>query len=150
MKIFVIITALLLVTGCSLIPENIDLSTPSLPAGVTTMDEAFRWMKDNITYTKDSPADNWQSPMETYSKRTGDCEDFSILAVAWADLMGLPATFVFVKIGDNAAHAIVRVDGVLYEPQIGFIYTRWPDNWNIAYEADHSKILGILQNHRSY
>jgi hypothetical protein len=44
--------------------------------------DAMKWVRENIAYKSDLERfslDDWQSPLETLSRRTGDCEDISIL-----------------------------------------------------------------------
>lgn len=49
----------------------------------------------NIQYTSDRKAwdqvEYWQTPMETWTKRSGDCEDGAILMLALAYRLGIPA-----------------------------------------------------------
>jgi hypothetical protein len=43
-------------------------------------ESSYDWCFNNITYKKDYN-DEWQTPLETLNKRTGDCEDAVILAM---------------------------------------------------------------------
>lgn len=50
-----------------------------------------------IKYTPDS-TDNWQTPLQTLSLKTGDCEDYAILKYALLTKAGIPARLVIGEI----------------------------------------------------
>jgi hypothetical protein len=60
------------------------------------------WVADNIAYKSDQDrwgGDYWQTPEETLSYRTGDCEDFSILLCSLLRAYGIDAERVYVTLG---------------------------------------------------
>ena len=60
------------------------------------------WVADNIDYKSDEEpwgGDYWQTPEETLSYRTGDCEDFSILLCSLLRAYGIAAERVYVTLG---------------------------------------------------
>jgi len=60
------------------------------------------WVATNIDYISDENRwgkDYWQTPAETLSCRTGDCEDFSILLCTLLRTYGIDAESVYVALG---------------------------------------------------
>ena len=60
------------------------------------------WVAINIDYISDEKRwgkDYWQTPAETLSYRTGDCEDFSILLCTLLRSYGIDAESVYVALG---------------------------------------------------
>ena len=60
------------------------------------------WVAVNIDYMSDEKRwgkDYWQTPAETLSYRTGDCEDFSILLCTLLRTYGIDAESVYVALG---------------------------------------------------
>lgn len=73
------------------------------------------WIGQHITYVSDEVKHNlkdyWQSPGETFKDRTGDCEDFSVLAYHILYQLGFTPHILGVwgkrKVGDNVlGHAV--------------------------------------------
>jgi hypothetical protein len=72
--------------------------------------EAYEWVRRNIVYL-DDPLDYWQSANETWSLRTGDCEDQAILLASVIAELGGNArvnvieghAFPTVFVGDNVS-----------------------------------------------
>jgi predicted transglutaminase-like cysteine proteinase len=72
-------------------------------------DEIRDWVATNIQYVSDQERwgvdEYWQTPEETLSLRTGDCEDFAVLLCSLARGYGVDARRVYVAIGvDNEKH----------------------------------------------
>ncbi len=88
------------------------------------MTDILRWVNKNIVYTTDSKkwklAEVWQTPEETLTSGTGDCEDGTILIAALAHYKGIPSNRWLINCGD------VSLGGHAY-----FIYrpTEYPLNW---------------------
>lgn len=63
-----------------------------MPAQIKSQGDIVPWVYENITYVSDRDSHGkrefWQTPEETLSSRTGDCEDFVILAMAMYEAMG--------------------------------------------------------------
>lgn len=91
--------------------------------GLETGTEAVEWVADNIHYVSDTihgELEEWQTPIQTYTWRTGDCEDFAILAAYLAHRTGSHAVMVTGMDSLFFGHAWVMIDGIDYEPQSGF------------------------------
>jgi Transglutaminase-like superfamily len=79
-------------------------------------DAIRNWVADNIAYESDEVRwgkDYWQTPEETLSSRTGDCEDFSILLCSLLRAYGIDAQQVYVALGVDGGddgHAFVMED----------------------------------------
>lgn len=120
-KIYVTILLMTLAVGC--IPVYDMHVIPDL--GLETTEEVMQWVSQNITYKSDGIRDEWQEPHETYNSRTGDCEDFAILALY---LMGRGN----METGTNrnkGGHAWVSVDGQHWEPQTGMVDQDLPNRY---------------------
>jgi predicted transglutaminase-like cysteine proteinase len=62
------------------------------------------WVATNIDYVSDEERwgdDYWQTPEETLSYRTGDCEDFSVLLCSLLRAYGIDAERVYVALGTD-------------------------------------------------
>jgi len=82
-------------------------------------DDIRDWVANNIKYKSDEERwseDYWQTPEETLSYRTGDCEDFSILLCSLLRAYGINAERVYVALG---------VDDGSKEPGHAFLIEDW-------------------------
>lgn len=89
-----------------------------------TKEEVFTWVANNIRYISDEEihdsSDEWQLPHQTYFWRSGDCEDFAILAVYLLKRIGIEAQLEAGYIpGEKIGHAWVSVGGEHWESIIG-------------------------------
>lgn len=79
-------------------------------------DDIRDWVADNIEYKSDEELggdDYWQTPEETLSCYTGDCEDFSTLLCSLLRAYGIDAEQVYVALGvngDEEGHAFLIED----------------------------------------
>ncbi len=88
------------------------------------------WVASYVVYDPDTKA-YWQSPSETISKRTGDCKDYSTLLCSLWRADGVPASDVYVAIGQSRGgelHAFLiekYLNGKwqVIEPQVGGFIT---------------------------
>lgn len=109
----------------------LDFDVPDL--GIETIEDALSWVADNISYVSDEIHDRpeyWQDPYQTYTWRTGDCEDFSILLMYLMYRgVGLDPVMVVGRVpafdGEWVGHAWVRVGGEDYEAIYGLRLTEW-------------------------
>jgi hypothetical protein len=84
------------------------------------------WVASHITYSQDSYY-HWQTPIETLTKRTGNCKDFAVLLCTLCRAAGVPSDDIYVAIGkdrSNKSHAFVIERWLLgrwqvIEPQVG-------------------------------
>lgn len=186
-KIIILIVALtLLVAGIfarddeirRLPTENKGLMKPWLldnymPYIEGTQEAILEWVSDNIVYKEDMDTwgvgDYWQTPEETIVLRTGDCEDFTILAMALLYSIEVYSELVLLDVADGmngkewedepdrdiGGHAIIWIyDGYphshsrgYYEPQSGrkaiyqYIFNGHIDFYNTMDIAYNSKSL---------
>lgn len=95
--------------------QNI-LGEPPYALSQGGFDDIRDWVADSIAYESDEERwgrDYWQTPEETISSRTGDCEDFSILLCSLLRAYGIDAQQVYVALGadgENDGHAFVIED----------------------------------------
>ena len=79
------------------------------------------WVHGSIEYTADDSDAEFQSPNETMARGKGDCEDFAMLMLwkVW-DVYGVRGEMVIVTTKKPPMlHAIVRIDGIYYDPTGG-------------------------------
>lgn len=88
------------------------------------MTDILRWVEANIKYTGDMKSwkmsEYWQTPDETLTKKTGDCEDGAILIYALARACGVPANRMLLFAGsvDGGGHC-----------WLGYRSDEYPLNW---------------------
>jgi len=78
------------------------LGDPPYQMSQVGFDDIRDWVAINIDYISDEKRwgkDYWQTPEETLSYRTGDCEDFSILLCSLLRNYGIEAERVYVALG---------------------------------------------------
>jgi predicted transglutaminase-like cysteine proteinase len=84
------------------------------------------WVASHIVYSQDSYY-RWQMPVETLTKRTGNCKDFAVLLCTLSRAAGVPSGDIYVAIGkdrSNKSHAFIIEKWLLgrwqvIEPQTG-------------------------------
>ena len=122
-------------------PLTLNYTIPSL----YSKEAVLEWVADNIKYESDmdvwGTGDYWQTPEETLTLMTGDCEDFTILAMALLYRINIYSALVLCDVAngmngeewedepdrDRAGHAMLWIwDGRqfshsrgYYEPQTG-------------------------------
>lgn len=108
------------------------------------------WVGNNVEYRYDTEThgseDFWQLPRETLSKRTGDCEDFSILLCSLYRAVGWDKGEVYVVLGekDGGYHAWVKINVDIIgwqniEPQAGALNTFIGDFFSLSgYTAEYN------------
>ena len=81
--------------------NSLDLKSPQVIS---------QWLKNNIVYEKDvfshSSDDYWQTPEETVTLKTGDCEDFAFLAQALLRKINIYSTVLSMQYKKGRGHAI--------------------------------------------
>jgi hypothetical protein len=93
-KSIAILILLAMFSGCYYSDnQEIDISFNSF-------DDMALWIYENIEYKKDI-WDEWQTPEQTYAKRTGDCEDFAFLASYWLREMKISHEIHYVFLIDS-------------------------------------------------
>jgi hypothetical protein len=80
------------------------LGDPPYELSQAGFDDIRDWVATNIDYMSDEKRwgkDYWQTPEETLSYSTGDCEDFSTLLCSLLRAYGIDAEQVYVALGVN-------------------------------------------------
>lgn len=89
------------------------------PLGLTSIAEVMKWTTINIQYISDE-GHYFQDPGSTYDLRTGDCEDFTGIAMYLLHTeLGLNPYMKNGYVGVGG-HAWVMVNGEWWEPNGGF------------------------------
>jgi predicted transglutaminase-like cysteine proteinase len=92
------------------------LGDPPYELSQVGFDDIRDWVATNIDYMSDGQhwrEDYWQTPEETLSYRTGDCEDFSILLCSLLRTYGIDAERIYVVLGvddEEDGHAFLLED----------------------------------------
>lgn len=92
------------------------LGDPPYEPSQVDFDDIRDWVADNIDYKPDEDRwgeDYWQTPEETLSHSTGDCEDFSVLLCSLLRAYGIDAERVYVALGiddEEYGHAFLIED----------------------------------------
>ena len=92
------------------------LGDPPYEPSQAGFDDIRNWVASNIDYKPDEDRwgeDYWQTPEETLSYSTGDCEDFSILLCSLLRAYGIGAERVYVALGvddEEDGHAFLIED----------------------------------------
>jgi hypothetical protein len=109
-----------------------------------TVMNTLRWVKDNIHYATDSvlygTAEHWSSPLETLTKRAGDCDSQHILLYVLLILAGVPYFRLFNVVGwvynpnkkDNEYHYYLTYWSVRYDKLVSLDSTFLYDNTSIS------------------
>jgi transglutaminase-like putative cysteine protease len=95
------------------------LGDPPYELSQAGFDDIRDWVADNIAYKSDEERwseDYWQTPEETLSYYTGDCEDFSVLLCSLLRAYGIGAEQVYVALG---------IDDGSEEPGHAFLIEDW-------------------------
>lgn len=127
-----LIVGIIFLTSCKYEPIYEFDEIPDL--GIETVADAMIWVATEIIYISDKihyPADEyWQSPAQTYIWRTGDCEDYVILAlylihrdVGIDGKMCVNAEYIL----GGTAHSWVYVDNHYWDPQLAYMADEDPD-----------------------
>ena len=94
------------------------LGGPPYELSKTGFDDIRDWVATNIDYKSDEQRwgeDYWQTPEETLSYSSGDCEDFSVLLCSLLRAYGIDAERVYVALGlddgsEEPGHAFLIED----------------------------------------
>jgi hypothetical protein len=118
MKALYLVLLASVVSGCHLMNRQIDQDIP-ISYSFKTLDEAWKYVA-SLEYKSDMEVhgkrDYWQSPLETYTLGTGDCEDFAILFMHLANRLGYDSELIVADFPPGP-HAVMRLGGEYYEAQ---------------------------------
>lgn len=154
-RVFTVIAILVLVS-CKFPYSNynIDLTDVDVisPLGVSywaTEDDDSDGFS-NITYVADV-RDEWQTPLETWVLKTGDCEDIAILSMYICNAkFGIKPTFIGLIFPVGLGHAIYEYDGIRYDPTLGGTYNpaNYPQEVSREIVFDYDKVMHEAEYHR--
>lgn len=123
MRALVLVLAVVAVLGCT-VPDDYYPSYDIPDLGFETVVQLGDWMRTSIEYVSDLEAhgthEYWQTPLETYTLRTGDCEDSTLLMMFLIveELGGPEPEMVYGTVYDQP-HAWLFWDGMYYESLSG-------------------------------
>lgn len=80
----------------------------------------FIWLKENTTYKTHPPTDTSVQPaFVTYQKKTGDCDDLSILYISLCRSIGIPARLIRGYIIENNNNQVTAIPHAWVEVFVG-------------------------------
>ena len=150
MKRVILILILLLLLGCQwAYDRNKDITFDNIPVmGFETVEEVIRFVAARTSYHSDSIHDTdeyWQSPDQTYIWKTGDCEDFCILAMYLIyQELGLEPCLVagtYVSKFISYRHGWVEVNDEWWEPQGGWRCDSYQDRFTDIYTINYAEVI---------
>ena len=77
---------------------------------LTSFEDYAHWLQTHLKYATDQGGDHWTQPLETLKNRQGDCEDFTLLNIAVARVLGYKARFLALLRDDKTGHAISVIE----------------------------------------
>lgn len=119
---------------------------PDIPyLGFTSVESVLQWAAFNIRYVPDTIhyPDNeyWQSPIQTYIWRSGDCEDFAILSLYLIKThLGIEGQMISGSVS-GTGHAWISINGAWWEPQI-FQMVLNPENYVVWETLSYHEAIG--------
>ncbi len=88
-------------------PSRAGQKIPDLLAvnGIYRFEDYVMWLNKNILYDKRFSSEGWHAPENVFSKRRGDCKDYSLLNYNVLKIFGYDPILLAMKSG-NSGHAI--------------------------------------------
>ena len=159
-KVFALLALLTVLVSCEQVIDPIigkdvfdHVREPSI--SFSSLDEANTWLIYNVRYKNKNSLD-WQPPETTIRRKTGNCADYCIFMMWYADKMGYDVYMKGVRLTDGGKHAILVINGRDYEPQAVYPfflimpYTEVIGKWSLEealdiayYECGNRSIEGI-------
>jgi len=133
------------------------ISTPKLTTDKITYPDSVKdplsltvWLRRNFKYKRDIPGGYWQTPEETLTLKTGDCEDFAFLTSYILEDLGYETRVIWIykklrkdekKNGKHYSHAIC-----VFKSEDGYRY--FSNQW--LHNRPRKTFLHIINYERPY
>ena len=150
-KLFIFITVLFL--GCSFRFEKAWDYTFDIPdLGLETIEDVMLWTAKHVTFYDDSVIhgvdEYWQTPYQTYIWKTGDCEDFVILAMylIYRDTGIVPQMVTGFDETVLSMHAWIRANHVYWDPQFGIRVPSYAEDYSDIESIRYDEVMWIAVN----
>lgn len=143
--IFTIVCILVLALGgCANYFDPLRVFDEIPDLGIQTVQNAMDWVADEIWYVGDDihypQLEYWQSPLQTYVWRTGDCEDYAILVLYLIHRdVGIDGEMALGSYNGNG-HGWVLVAGHQWEPQTARIVDGNP-LYYLSYTISYDEVI---------
>lgn len=119
MKYFLILCSVFVLLSCEFPVVEEEIPPPALT--LSSFSEVRGWINSNAVYMPDRAnygvTEYWATPDEFIIHGGGDCEDYVIFAMYYLYRLGYSVEFVGVKTFTGLNHALISVNGILYEAQ---------------------------------
>jgi len=104
---------------------------------VSSIEEAIDIVVNDIKYADDIDVhwttDYWQTPEETWTLQTGDCEDKALLLMYYLKTLGIDSSMIIAK-GPENLHSWVNFQGKYVCPASGEYYKKMNHKAKLSYE----------------
>jgi len=158
-KIIILLLSFLLFLACSNGQEDIEVGSIygydfNNDIQVENINQAVLYVLKNIKYQFDLASgskDYWQTPEQTYTLKTGDCEDMAILLMyILKDKLNIDSVFLLIEnIFTEKRHGMVFADDYYLLSTDGSIGKEPPAGWKINHTIPYSETLWMACFHHN-
>jgi len=134
-KISFLLLICIVATGCQIWMPDL-----TIPEDFDTLDEAWIWVSTELEYMEQS---DWWHPAKVYQEGGGSCMGFSTLFAYFARDLGYEPEIV---LWHAANHSLVKIDGVLYEPQVYGMYYIYLEGGYTTVSLEYVEKIGRMPN----
>ena len=158
LRLPMLLSLILILTSCGLLEpffghlEDWKYSFNDGGMSFASLDGLCDWMSSNVMYDTDLDqwgyTEYWAAPEQTFASRKGDCDDKAILFMYFAHSTHLASDPLLVAVlkGGTIGHALVRIDGMYFDPTYG-VWGAWSDITDpVMYTLNYGEAMYIATN----
>ena len=129
-KILFVLVVLLSLMSCNMMPSTLnnyeEINNFMIENNIDTEYKVFHFLRFNIDRDNYDLIGRCQTPIQTFTRKKGDCEDYVILAMYMLKQINIESYLVIVLLHGNFlnkyTHAVIEIDNILIEAQTGQWY----------------------------
>ncbi len=139
MKIIIMIMLVITMISCDYVNQD-DMFISNFDRIVYDENDIYNLVSKEIIYKHDA-IDRWQTPVETWDKKTGDCEDKAILMIQLIYQELNDEAYLITVIIEGNGHAVVLYKGIIYDPtwNITYLYNDYP--YEIIHKIGYNSLI---------